>query len=164
MMIIGIGGTSRSGKTSLANALGELLDKSVVIHQDEFNAPGLPTIRDHIDWEIPEAVDYAGIIDAIKKYSDQFENIIVEGILIFANEALNSMFNRRILLILDEQTFLKRKNNDLRWGQEPEWYVQHIWDSHLKYGYPNQESDYLLITATSPADPERVINYIQDPG
>ena len=30
--------------------------------------------------------------------------------------------------------FYKRKREDTRWGKEPDWYIDYIWDSYLKYG------------------------------
>ena len=161
MSVIGIGGTSRSGKSSLAISLSEILKNAVVIHQDEFNADILPQIRDHIDWEIPEAVDFEAIISCIQEKILTFNNIIVEGILIFSDENLNSLFDWRIVLTIDEETFKSRKRDDLRWGREPEWYIQHIWDSHLEYGFPPENCDQLVLNTSTSIDIDQAIKYIR---
>ncbi len=133
--IIGIGGVSRSGKTTLANQLGNLLD-APVLHQDKFNASPLPKIHDHIDWEIPAAVDYNRLTSALDELGKQNDYVIVEGILIFADTELNQLFDIRLVLTLTEAEFKKRKSMDLRWGKEPDWYIDHIWNGFTKYGYP----------------------------
>ncbi|MCA6078511.1 hypothetical protein [Fulvivirga sedimenti] len=161
MSVIGIGGTSRSGKSSLAISLSEVLENATVIHQDEFNAEILPRIRDHVDWEIPAAVDFKKIISSIEEKQLSYDHIVVEGILIFAHPGLNSLFDKRIVLTIDEESFKKRKRLDLRWGQEPEWYIQHIWDSHLEYGFPPQKFDQLVLNTSTSIDIDQAINYIR---
>ncbi|MEJ2004222.1 MAG: hypothetical protein P8X57_04495, partial [Cyclobacteriaceae bacterium] len=76
-MIIGIGGVSRSGKTTLAKQLASVLNNAFVLHQDHYNAEPLPVIRDHIDWEIPGAVNYDALIEAVRKNRNDYEHIIV---------------------------------------------------------------------------------------
>ena len=41
-------------------------------------------------------------------------------------------YTHTIELAISYQTFLKRKIEDHRWGEEPDWYIQHIWESHLQ--------------------------------
>ena len=158
--IIGIGGTSRSGKSSLALHLQKILPRTSVIHQDQFNAEELPMIRDHIDWEIPAAVNYGEIIAEIEKQALLYENIVVEGILIFSDPLLNSMFTHRILLILSWEEFRSRKTRDLRWGREPDWYIRHIWESFLEYNPPDPGYPVLWLYANNGVPEEDVIKYI----
>ena len=133
--VIGIGGISRSGKTTLANQLGQLLN-APVLHQDQFNASPLPEINGHVDWETPAAVDYPRLITAIQEAGNQSDHVIVEGILIYASPKLNSLFDKRLVLTLTENEFKRRKSRDLRWGKEPDWYIHHIWTGFIRYGYP----------------------------
>jgi uridine kinase len=149
-LVIGIGGISRSGKTTLSIQLANVLGDCNVIHQDHYNAAVLPRIRNHIDWEIPDAVDYRSLLEDIKKARPLHSCIIVEGILIFSNAKLNAIFDKRIVISLPEAEFKKRKAKDLRWGREPNWYIDHIWSSFLIYGYPPERSEYIELNGEHP--------------
>jgi len=149
-LVFGIGGISRSGKSTLAKGIAGLLNDSVILHQDEYNAPRLPMLDGHIDWEVPAAVDFEKLIRAVRNARETHSIVIVEGILIFSNAELNQLFSRRIILTLEEEEFKKRKRQDLRWGREPDWYIHHIWLSFLRYGYPPEEFDLIEIDATNP--------------
>ncbi len=139
-MIIGIGGISRSGKSFLARKLHELFEKDGktvgVFPQDKYVFPEylIPTINDHIDWERPESIDFPGYIKAIKESSIINDITIAEGLMVFWNPELFNLFTCRIFIELGEEEFNKRKNKDIRWGKEPDWYVEHIWKSYLQYG------------------------------
>ena len=139
-MIIGIGGVSRSGKSFLGKALQEkfsLAGKSVeVLDQDDYVLPSqdIPLIRDHVDWEIPESIDWARFKEAISLAQLRCDIVIAEGLMVFWNESINRIIDKRIIITLSQKEFFNRKRVDLRWGKEPEWYIQHIWDSFLKYG------------------------------
>ncbi|WP_324468561.1 hypothetical protein [Lentimicrobium sp.] len=133
---IAIGGVSRSGKTFLSEMLGGVLPDSVIIHQDTYipDKKDIPLIRDHLDWERPEAIDWEAFINAIHEAGEKFRYVIVEGLMVYRDEYLNHLYDECIFISLSKEVFLKRKREDLRWGAEPEWYIEHIWESHLSYG------------------------------
>ncbi|MEO9483577.1 MAG: hypothetical protein ABJG47_09040 [Ekhidna sp.] len=144
--IIGIGGCSRSGKSSLAHHIKEkLADKRVLLlDMDAFVHPAseIPKIRDRTDWERPESVDFERLIQAIKDSKD-YDTIVVEGILIFANETLRKLFDTTIHVEISKDTFLARRRLETRWGDEPEWFLEHVWKSYLRHGqFP--EADFVL--------------------
>ena len=159
-MIIGVGGVSRSGKTVLAKLLKQQLTGSVVLHQDEFNASNLPYINSHVDWEIPDAVDYNSLIRQVHIMDEEHKYVIVEGILIFAHPVLNDCLDKRLVLTMDKEEFIRRKRMDLRWGEEPDWYINHIWECHRKYGFPPKGSEYMLLDKNAGWTPEDVMNYL----
>ena len=71
-MIIGIGGVSRAGKTTLANLLKKRLKGKTIsiLNQDEFvKKAGLPEINNHIDWEHPDSMDWISLRKKIKAES-----------------------------------------------------------------------------------------------
>lgn len=149
-MIIGIGGVSRSGKTVLAKHLGTWLKqkghKVLVLHQDELvvKPEMMPKIKGELDWEHPSSIDYKKIISLIESNKDQYEYILVEGLFAFAEEELNKLYDRGIYLNIDKETFMLRKLQDERWGGEPTWYLDHIWDAHQLYGRPGKVFFQLL--------------------
>lgn len=146
-MIISIGGISRSGKSFLAIKLKELLEKDGntvrVLDQDDYVYPeeDIPLIRDHIDWEVPESIDWNRFKDALTEAAEAFDHVIVEGLMVFLNPSIRAIYNKCIFIKLSREEFMHRKQSDLRWGKEPDWYVEHIWDSYIKYGQIPDEMD-----------------------
>jgi len=142
-MVVGISGASRAGKSTLSNLLKDSFSKEkvTILHMDQFVFPQdqIPKIKDEIDWERPESVDYAKLAKAIEDTKSQNDLILVEGILIFHNDQLKNIYDRKIFVEIDYGTFLTRKKEDKRWPV-PEWFIQHIWDSYLKYGMRNSEN------------------------
>ena len=139
-MIIGIGGVSRSGKSYLAGQLSQLIiqsGKSVkVLDQDDFVFPEdqIPTIRDHIDWECPESIDFQRFKQSIIEASSENDFVIVEGLMVFREPEIFNLLDYKIHIELNREEFISRKQTDLRWGKEPEWYIDHIWNGYLQYG------------------------------
>jgi nicotinamide/nicotinate riboside kinase len=137
-MVIGIGGVSNAGKTTLANRLKDALRPLHVkiLCQDDFARPvfEIPRIRDHVDWEVPESIDLARYYRHILKAREENDIVIAEGLFAFCDKHIYSHYDKKIFLTISKETFLRRKSKDLRWGKEPEWYMEHIWQSHFKCG------------------------------
>lgn len=135
--------------------LNKKLSDSIIIHQDEYipDKDTIPRIHDHIDWETPEAIDWESFDNAIIKARETHKFIIVEGLFVYYHPDINVYFDRKVFINITEKEFMNRKRNDFRWGKEPEWYIQHIWESHLRYGsLPEQFTDALII------DGEKIFN------
>ncbi len=135
---IGIGGVSRAGKTSLSNYIKSLYPKKSVylIEMDNFvrNEADIPKIKDYTDWEHPISVDFDKIKNRLKEAICQYDIVITEGILIFYSEELNRLFDKRIFINIPKNMFFKRRLQEKRWGAEPDWYLDYVWESYLKYG------------------------------
>ncbi|UII28266.1 AAA family ATPase [Fulvivirga maritima] len=159
-MIIGIGGLSRAGKTTLSKNLAEHLgvESTHLFHQDDYvkSESEVPLINGRLDWDHPEAMDYEGLIQAIKNVDSG--NVIVEGILVFFNSELKNMFDKKILMEVEKSTFLARKRVDNRWGPEPEWFIEHIWESYQQFGRPQDMNDYILIKENEHFDLTQICN------
>jgi uridine kinase len=137
-MIIGIGGVSRAGKTTLAYKIREWLhsQKVFIIHQDEYIQPedSIPKIKNHIDWEHPKSLDFKKLKEIISEKKNEYQLILVEGLMVFNDDELLNMMDKKIYIEISKEAFLNRKTLDNRWGDEPDWYIEHIWDSHFLYG------------------------------
>lgn len=107
---------------------------------DRFTRPEneLPMINGTPNWEVPESVDYSKIMATIKIASINHEFIIVEGILIYANEALNKLYDCTIYLELSKNTYLTRRKHEKRWGEEPAWYQKYVWEAYRQFGRNGQ--------------------------
>ncbi len=164
-MIIGIGGVSTAGKTTLTALLRSCFaGKSIsALCQDDFVKPidQIPLINNRVNWEHPNSIDHQKFIDAIRAESQENEVVIAEGLMVFFDEDTRKLFNKRLYVEIDFKTFRKRKARDKRWGYEPPWYIQHIWDSFLQYGgIPDDEAEYLIVDGTIRFETHIITDYI----
>lgn len=165
-MIIGIGGVSRAGKTTLANQITKWMPstQTMVLRQDLFvlNTSDFPAIQNVPDWEVPQSLNLPVLLKAIHNAMKHNELVIVEGIFAFAFEEINSLYQGAIFIEIDEPVFRSRKVLDDRWGPEPEWYLNHIWQSYLKYGQvPKSLTNVLHVSGIKPFEKDVITNYIQ---
>ena len=135
-----IGGVSRCGKSTLANELSQLLPSSIHLDQDDFviEEQLIPKIKDRIDWETPESIDWPKLHNEIDRSLSTNNLVIVEGIFAFTQKDLTQKAQFRIALQAQKENFLKWRKEETRWGNEPDWYLEHVWNSHLVYHNPHQ--------------------------
>ncbi len=154
--LIGIGGLSRAGKSTLARLLAErLIDEgysAIVLHQDEYviEESDLPLIRDKQDWEVPQSIHWKSLKLAIQNATQNYDIVFVEGLFAFHDPLLTEQMDHRIFIEISKSKFLERKKVDLRWGSEPEpdWYMEHIWQSYLRYGRPTLSDGYICLNGS----------------
>ncbi|MEQ9229379.1 MAG: hypothetical protein RIF46_01770, partial [Cyclobacteriaceae bacterium] len=120
-----------------AHKLKDSFDGSVfILAQDEFVRPesGIPKIKERTDWEHPASIDFERIKAEAKAQKRNYDLIIVEGLLAFYDPELAAMFDLTVLMNISRETFMERRKQESRWGKEPDWYLEHVWDSYLKFG------------------------------
>lgn len=136
-MIIGIGGVSRAGKTTLSARLKKRIKGKTIkiLNQDDFvKKKDLPMIKNHIDWEHPDSVDWQKLEKELKSNRNQYDILIVEGLFAYYNKKIAGWYDHAFFVHIDQSLFFSRKRKDLRWGKEPEWFIKHIWRSYELYG------------------------------
>lgn len=166
-MVIGIGGPSRSGKSTLANLLvthyRKFGKKAIIFHQDDFVFPEtqIPKIRNKTDWESPHSVDHDLLYEVVSDFQTRFDVVIVDGFFAFYDQRLNAIYDKRIFVKISKRTFIIRKSADSRWGYVPTWYIDHIWKAFLKLGKPSAlKSEYFMISGEEEFNLEKVWNYL----
>ena len=166
-MIIGIGGVSRSGKTSLAGFIKDFYPdrETRILCQDSFVIPEdeIPKINREIDWECPESIDWNRFHNVLKEAAKENDIVIAEGLMVFYYPEITKLFDRKIFIEIPESLFRKRKATDTRWGSFPNWYVDHIWESFLKYGNVKKDrADFLFVSGESKFNKEIIKNYLKE--
>ena len=151
-MVIGIGGCSNAGKSALADQIIEKLKgkSATIVCQDDYtlDEDQIPNHYEHTDWEIPESINIENYIADVKEAISNNDIVICEGLFPFYWDELNELYDRQIYLELDKNEFLLRKEMDDRWGEEPRWYMRHIWDNHQIYGkIKNKTEEDIYINA-----------------
>jgi len=131
---------SNSGKSRLAELIKSSLPNKIVniICQDDYIHPQyeIPQIKNHIDWESPESINFVAFKEAILEAKETADLVIAEGFLAFYDPRINLLYDNKIFIKISKEIFLERKRKDHRWGKEPEWYIKHIWQCFLKNGQP----------------------------
>ncbi|NOY49741.1 MAG: hypothetical protein GXO88_04140 [Chlorobi bacterium] len=164
-MIIGIGGISNAGKSSLANLLKiELEDqyKVKILCQDDFiiRESKIPLVNGLTDWEHPASINHEMFLNAVKRESANNDIVFSEGLFAFYSDELTKSYDKNIFLSIDKQTFKDRKKRDHRWGSVPAWYIEHIWASYQRYGKANNIIGIKKIDATKRYDLRNIVGYI----
>ncbi len=163
-MIVGIGGVSRAGKTTLANLLkNRLKGKSIyIVNQDDFvKKENLPMIKSHVDWEHPHSIDWNLMKKEILRLKSKYDVLIVEGLFAFYDRSISKKFDIAIFIHIDHKSFIKRKHQDFRWGKEPAWFIQHIWASYVRYGKIIEDIPIVLyLNGTTPTPLEQIIRLL----
>ena len=170
-MIIGIGGCSRSGKTTLAETLvwhyRTQNKTAIALHQDDFvkKIKELPLIQNQADWEHPASVDFALLQKAIMFFKESFDVVILEGILVFADAQMNLNYDCCFFTTISKETFYKRRLAETRWGKEPEWFLEHVWESFLKYGQPPLiVKNMMVLDGENPYQMEKIEEFLRHIG
>ena len=123
-LIIGVGGRSCSGKSTVVKQLEEKYNGHFLhINQDKFFK-----IKSE-NWERPEAIRFDKLIEAVRllkdskkafipshRWTEIFDRevkphkiIIVEGYLLFINEELNKLFDKKIWVDVSDLNLLYRR-------------------------------------------------------
>lgn len=171
-MIIGIGGVSRSGKTSLAFLIKKLFEAvgetAIVLSQDDFAFPEseIPLIKNRIDWECPASIDFEKYKKAILKAQHDNQHVITEGLLNFYDEDLIGLFDYKFFTQISENTFMHRRMQEVRWGYEPKWYLRYVWKSYKRYGrtiFENSFTNILILSGEKQFPEDLVKRYLNIP-
>lgn len=165
-MVIGIGGCSQSGKSTLALQLLEKIKglgiESINLDIDDFAQPTseIPWIRFHVDWEIPASIDFAKYEAAILQAKSDYEIVICNGFLIYHDPIIYQHFDKCLFVDVSKNVFLKRKKKDFRWGREPDWYIEYIWTSYLKYGEVDHLEEVLVLNGEKDIDLQHILEVV----
>ncbi|NND35226.1 MAG: hypothetical protein HKN76_21745 [Saprospiraceae bacterium] len=168
-MIVAIGGVSRSGKSTLAEHIAaKIPSDSIIIAMDKYvvSKQALPRIRDRIDWESPRSIDWNALYRAIVEAELGHHVVIVEGFLVYRNPKIYDLFDLCFVIEVDFPTFYHRRLQDDRWkdlepGDEPAWYINHVWESYHRFAVPDQGPPIIVIRQGSESEMgDRVMNEI----
>mmetsp|Transcript_53197 Transcript_53197/g.99774 ORF Transcript_53197/g.99774 Transcript_53197/m.99774 type:complete len:397 (-) Transcript_53197:16-1206(-) len=158
--LVGIGGPSKSGKSSLAKALVECLKEcrreATIVEQSRYErCVGTYNCSAGCDeqmFENPSAIAWLDLAKAVSAAADRVSTagsvevpsiVIVEGSLVFHIPQLCQAFHKRIFLRTSRSEVLRRRQA-IATLAEP--FVEHVfWPMHLQYGQPQAAWDDIRV-------------------
>ncbi|XP_064620039.1 nicotinamide riboside kinase 1-like [Lineus longissimus] len=146
LFIIGIGGVTCGGKTTLTNKLRDLFPRSDMLFQDDFYWPDdsehhtFDEYPDYVNYDMLGAFDMDTMVQKVHKLKREVEELsesrflLVEGILIFNHRDLSSLFDKKFFLTLPkEESFKRRKLREYLPPLPPDYDERVTWPMYLKH-------------------------------
>lgn len=145
-LLVGITGSTRSGKSTLADgacrALNEefAADACGVVRQDDFLSmrPDNMWIRRGDqwlkNWEVPERTDWAGLVRSIEQAAANHNIVLVEGFFLLYDERVRALLDRFVFVAIDEATCRERRGGfPYGWPSNDAYFDECIWPSYRQY-------------------------------
>ncbi|XP_069481934.1 nicotinamide riboside kinase 1 isoform X3 [Ambystoma mexicanum] len=148
--VIGIGGVTNGGKTTLANRLHAQLPNSSLISQDDYFKPESEVDVDDNGFKQYDVLDALNMETMMARVHSCINNprdllnsaqesgkdvcfLIVEGFLLYNYKPLNDVFSRRYFLTVPYEECERRRSTRVYEPPDPPGYFDgHVWPMYLK--------------------------------
>ena len=162
-MIIAISGCSRSGKTTLAEAivweLRSLNFTAFCLHLDDFVKPinEINLTQNLPNWENIQSINQDLAIKTIKYFNKKFDFVLIEGHLSSQIDKISRLAKYQFEISISKETFLERRKVETRWGIVPNWYLEHVWNA---WESQTKKPSSSQLDGSSPFELDKIINQI----
>lgn len=162
VVVIGISGATRSGKTSLASHLFVELgdDNCKWLCQDKHFMRKVIYEQLNGNWEDPRALNHDAYLKKIKQVIEQFKEpnienesdppstkyVILEGFLLFYDKRLVELLDYKFWLEISKQVCHDRRMNTK--PVEEDYFANNVWPGYQKYRKRVFDSDELVTDVT----------------
>lgn len=148
--IIGIGGVTNGGKTTLCSSLREKFPEASALHMDDYYWPDDDPhqIRmeeyDYVDYERLGSVDMERLVCDVKEWVSRVTTVqskasahppilLIDGIMIYSQRDLRSLFHRKYFFTLTKAECWERRRVRVYEPPDPDGYFKHVWSSYEKF-------------------------------
>ncbi|XP_046574386.1 LOW QUALITY PROTEIN: nicotinamide riboside kinase 1-like [Haliotis rubra] len=174
--VIGISGTTNSGKTTAVRKLRATFPGSTTMCQDCYfldpHDERLEMIpqRNHANWEKLSAIDMKSMVNNVHKWiqyqqtkrsnSPQFS--LHCGFLIYNYSPLAELFDRKYFLTIDKETCKDRRSERVYVPADPPWYFEEVvWPMYnLNLEEIRAQNDICVLSGAE--DQEKLVNIIKE--
>lgn len=143
-LVIGMTGSTRSGKSTLATRLAQALghDACAVVGQDDFRLSGKNVPEDSWEevngdwlrnWETPSLTNWVAFEGAIEQVAATGRVVLAEGYSLLHSECVRRMLHGVIWVEIDESTCWERRHSYPRGWDRAAYFSQCIWTAHRRY-------------------------------
>ncbi|XP_025907786.1 nicotinamide riboside kinase 1 [Nothoprocta perdicaria] len=181
VLVIGLGGVTNGGKTTLAKKLQKILPNCSIICQDDFFKPESEVETDQRGFKLYDVLDALYMDEMVKcirswmnsppyscvlteetqttcinpKNTEDIYILIVEGFLLYNYEPLNELWDRRYFLTLPYEECKRRRSTRVyQPADTPGYFDGHVWPMYLKYKNELEEnaSNVVYLDGTKPQE------------
>ncbi|KAM4049330.1 nicotinamide riboside kinase 1 isoform 2-T3 [Anomaloglossus baeobatrachus] len=153
-LIVGIGGVTNGGKTTLANSLLQILPNCSLISQDTYFKPEEDVATDERgfkQFDVLEALEMDAMMSDVHLWIMQHEGpeqpktlqeeceksvhfLIIEGFLLYDYKLLDDVFDLRYFLTVPYEECKKRRGTRVYDPPDPPGYFDgHVWPMYIKH-------------------------------
>jgi len=168
-IVIGISGATRSGKTSLTEALTKHFRITIPpVHMDQYWKDPAPTHTQtgFINWETPLAVDFQSSLLHLKRTiekakKDNLKFVIIEGFLLFSHDEIVKLLDKKIFLCIGKKECFQRRMNTF--AVSLIYFDQILWEEYVNNNKRVLEIDDVCILDAEAAETvvlKEAINFI----
>ncbi|XP_022429201.1 nicotinamide riboside kinase 1 [Delphinapterus leucas] len=150
--VIGIGGVTNGGKTTLAKNLQKRLPNCSIISQDNFFKPESEIETDEngfLQYDMLEALNMEEMMSAISRWmesaahplasrdrgnAEEIPILIIEGFLLYNYKPLDTIWNRSYFLTIPYEECKRRRSTRIYEPPDtPGYFEGHVWPMYLKH-------------------------------
>lgn len=141
-IVVGIGGVTCGGKTTISNELCKLIPNSVIIHQDDYFHPTGSDVLEYIEevqhynWDVVTAIDSERLVHDVEKIISSSDGgvLLVEGTLVLNIDKLRQLCDLKYYLTLPYTTSKQRRcQKNYKIPDPPLNFDKIVWPAYLKH-------------------------------
>ncbi|KAM7093253.1 nicotinamide riboside kinase 1 isoform 1-T1 [Molossus nigricans] len=179
--VIGIGGVTNGGKTTLAKNLQKHLPNCSVISQDDFFKPESEIETDKngfLQYDVLEALNMEKMMSTISCWmesprhtlvstawgrAEEVPILIIEGFLLFNYKPLDPVWNRSYFLTIPYEECKRRRSTRVYKPPDPPGYFDgHVWPMYLKHRQEMEDITWEIVYLDGTKSEEELFSQVYE--
>ncbi|XP_065223971.1 nicotinamide riboside kinase 2 isoform X2 [Planococcus citri] len=163
-IVVGFGGVTCGGKTTISNELHKMIPNSVIIHQDDYFHPMGSEVLEYIEevqhynWDTVTAIDSERMINDVKQIissdvSGSPRVLIVEGHFIYDFPTIGDRCDYKFLVKSDKETCRYRRRTRKYKRYDQRYFDEYAWpatEHHYKHALETYKDTVIELDGLSP--------------